>query len=153
MYSQSVITVHTAHPKKHRLKQWKTHGDIWEPTPELSQGDADWIHSGESVLHHIIVNLSPNNRADHISQPEAQEPLWVRWHPVPIFLLGGSGVLNTIYWCWHFASRHLLPLPQIRIQSLRASLKPQKARAAATISPRGLECWLYNIEFTLNHDN
>lgn len=81
MYSQSIITVQAAHPKKLRLKQWKTHGDIWEPTPELSQGDADWIHSGESVLHHIILNLSPNNRADHISQPEAPEPICVRRQP------------------------------------------------------------------------
>lgn len=145
MYSQTVITVQPAFPKKLRRKQCKTHGDIWEPTTELSQGDDDWIQSGEPALHHNILNLNPNNRADHISQPEAQELIWVHWHPVPFFLTGGSGVQNMIYWRWHFASRYLLLLPQIRIQSPRASMKPQKAMAAATISPRGLECWLYNI--------
>lgn len=96
MYSYSFIIVQPAHSKKLPLKQWKTHGDIWEHTPELSQGETDWIHSGESVLHHIILNLNPNNRADHISQPEAPEPIWVRWHPVPLFLTGGSGAQHNI---------------------------------------------------------
>lgn len=68
----------------------------FESTLQHSQEGADWIHSGGSELHHIILNLNPNNRADHISQPEAPEPIWVRWHPVPLFLSGESGAQHNI---------------------------------------------------------
>jgi len=104
-----------------------------------------WLNSQrESVLRHIILNLNPNNRADHISQPaqRLQNPSEYAGALSLSFSQVGVGQ-STIYWCWH------LFLHEIRIQSYRASLKPQLASVAATISPRGLKCWLFNISFPL----
>lgn len=108
--------VQPAHPKSK-----KTHSDIWQHSPWLSQRDADWIHSGESVVHHIILNLNPNKRNDHISQSEGPT---IRVRRQPLCSRLSHRARSSIYWCWHSVFHHLrLPFQNLICQSRSKNLR------------------------------